>query len=320
MLKNYLTAIENRVKAADNNIQRLAYMKMKLHKDLEAKAVALEVDTKALEGEMSDEKGGDDIFCSAASVQPHQWSRQTEDTIKAVNSLARETERFRQESKQMLRDNELKRKTTAAVLNKAMLEKLNDTDDLRSQLQLKHDEVVKEIEAAKHRRQSLEHALGEKRGPLERANKRLVLRQQRPSYERVNDEAHRALMAEIQHLTIVTNSLKQKISAVDREIQHLEAQKERMEENIKDKQRSWKVDEECVLMDGRVALADPPSSIWSSSSSVRTMKTATSKASSTSTQRSDILARISRLEAEVANARSERIALEDKVAELKTTD
>lgn len=44
-----------------------------------------------------------------------------------------------------------------------MLEKLNQTEILKSQLQLKLDEIAKEIEAAKHRRHSLEEALEEKR-------------------------------------------------------------------------------------------------------------------------------------------------------------
>lgn len=76
---------------------------------------------------------------------------------------------------------------------------------------------------------------------MERANQRLAFRQQRPSHERVNDEAHRALVAELRHLTVVTNALKSKIAAVDREIRHLENQRDRLRDNIKDKQRSWKV-------------------------------------------------------------------------------
>eukprot|EP00210_Caulerpa_lentillifera_P004605 g4391.t1 len=241
MLKNYLNAIENRIKVTDNNIQRLAYMKQKLNKDLAAKAMAIEVDQKALEADSSTSAHCEDIFSSPTAVQPHQWSKQTEDTIKSVNSLARETERFRQDSQNMLKDNEYQRKTTTDVLNKAMLEKLNQTESLKNQLQLKLDEIAKEIEAAKHRRQSLEESLEEKRVPLERANQRLAFRQQRPSHERVNDEAHRALVAELRHLTVVTSALRSKISAVNCEIRHLETQRDRLQDNIKDKQRSWKV-------------------------------------------------------------------------------
>ena len=44
-----------------------------------------------------------------------------------------------------------------------MLEKLNETEGLKQQLESKLDEVLKEIEEAKHRKAALEQSLQEKK-------------------------------------------------------------------------------------------------------------------------------------------------------------
>jgi len=106
---------------------------------------------------------------------------------------------------------------------------------------------------------------------LERAAQRLALRTHRPTQERVNDEVHKALVGEIQHITGVTASLKIKIASVDRKIRRLELQRDLLLDNVKDKERSWKVDEDCVMMDGRAALSRPPVSVCSSAGSVRSV-------------------------------------------------
>ena len=67
------------------------------------------------------------------------------------------------------------------------------------------------------------------------------MRTRRPSHECVNDEAHRALVGELQHITAVTNALKSKIASVNLKIRQLELQRDTLKDNIKDKQLSWNV-------------------------------------------------------------------------------
>ena len=76
---------------------------------------------------------------------------------------------------------------------------------------------------------------------MELAAQRLSWRTRRPSHECVNDEAHRALVGELQHITSVTAALKSKIAAFDRRIRQLETQRDGLKDNIQDKERSWKV-------------------------------------------------------------------------------
>lgn len=122
-----------------------------------------------------------------------------------------------------------------------MLEKLNETDDIKQRLASKLDDVSKEIEEAKVQKADLERSLEQKKQPLDLASRRLSLRLRRPCRERVKDEAHQALLVELQHIAAVTNALKAKIAQADDTIRHLEQQREILKSNMEDKQKSWNV-------------------------------------------------------------------------------
>lgn len=111
---------------------------------------------------------------------------------------------------------------------------------------------------------------------------RLMNRKERPFKERVDDEVHYALLNEIKQLKSIILQLKQKIKSVENEICSLRQKEKLIEGNIEDKEKSWKMDERCVMLDGRMSFSRPPTSIASSSAcgaSVRSLNTNLSRSS-----------------------------------------
>ncbi|GMH34697.1 hypothetical protein BSKO_02558 [Bryopsis sp. KO-2023] len=311
LLQAYISGLQHGLKAAEVGIARLGKSLSKLASDLHDKVAALELDTMALEGDFAHERVPNTFLQGAQGLHPHHWNRSTEELVKEANKWIADSARLRHEVQKLMDEKDAAASECCKDLNLAMVEKLNETDDMKQLLMEKLTDTTKEIEGAKQRRLALEAALEEKKVPTQQAMRRLLMRKQRPCRERVDDEAHQALITELRNLTSMSTQLREKIAAVNSEIRHLEDKAQLVDENLKDKDSSWKVDEQCIMLDGRVNSSRPPSSVGSGSVvSKRSL-------SSSVSIRSDILSRIQHLENELTKARTERIGMETTVQKLQ---
>lgn len=314
LLQSYLERLHNGVKTANLGIARLEQCDMTLTSDLHDKASALDLDTQVLEGDFSKGQAPRNSMGDAQGLHPHNWCQSTDDIVKNANKWSAESCRVRHELTKLMAERDAAAHECSAALNLAMIDKLNETDESRQSLQQKYAETKKEMEDAVQRKSALQKSLEDKKAPTLQAMHRLLLRKQRPHRERVDDEAHKALVTELRNLTTISSQLQDKIKAMNREIRHLEDKMRMIDENLQGKSASWKVDEQCIMLDGRVSVSRCPSSVGASvGGSIASQRSVASDRS----VRSDIMARITQLEKELTLARQDRIGMEATVQKLQ---
>lgn len=124
------------------------------------------MDKEVLEGKMSiggESRKSGEIMNGSINLHPHRWSMKTEDNIKDTTKTLNNAEKTRHEIKEMVKKEETQRREDTNYLNRMMLDKLNETHNLKDNLNNKLDETRKEIELCKHRKKALEKALEEKK-------------------------------------------------------------------------------------------------------------------------------------------------------------
>lgn len=314
ILQTYRNRLHRGVQIAEAAIARLEKCVQALSADLNDKVTALELDTQVLEGDFSTSKVPKNCMGDVQGLHPHNWNQSTEDFIQEANKWGAESNRIRHELQNLMNEKDAAARECYSVLNTVMIEKLNETDEARQTLQSKYAETKRELEEAKQRRSALEQSLEEKKEPTLKAMQRLLIRQQRPPRERVDDEAHKALVIELRNLTSISSQLQEKIKTMDRDIKKLEEKMCMIDENLRGKSAGWKVDEQCILMDGRTTVSRCPSSVGTCSN-----KSGVSNKSlrSDKSVKSDIMSRISHLENELTLARKDRIGIEANVHKLQ---
>eukprot|EP00803_Ostreobium_quekettii_P000406 evm.model.scf_1559.3 EVM.evm.TU.scf_1559.3 scf_1559:11528-16232(+) len=210
LIQAYLARLNTVIKTADASLFRLERCIKKLQADLNDKVEALALDQRVLEGDMPDAKPCTNVSGGAVGLHPHKWNQSTEERIREANKWSSDSARLRQEAKRMMSEKDEAARQINNGLNNSMLGKLQETDDLKAKLTQRLDETRREIEEAKQRKFDLEQALEAKRGPTQQAVQRLVVRKTRPRRERVDDEAHQALVAELRNLTGICSQLRDK--------------------------------------------------------------------------------------------------------------
>mmetsp|Transcript_14636 Transcript_14636/g.31883 ORF Transcript_14636/g.31883 Transcript_14636/m.31883 type:complete len:512 (+) Transcript_14636:54-1589(+) len=310
LMNTFIEKVKRAVGHVDREVSQLEAVKAKLQADLADKVEAIQVDTAVLNipmdgglGEAANLKKKHDCLLKT----PHTWVRNTEDNVNAARHWVADSARLRKAVRHAIHNSRMAEHDLARSLNSAMLTKLNATANLKDDLEKQLARIRDEQARAEAQRTSLAHALEAKRGPLQQAKDRLMTRSARPCREFVQDDVEAALAKEIAHLNAVTSQLSNKVSNVDKELAQLDLAAAMIEDNIRDKSAALSLDEQVVLMDGRINIPNaPPSSVASYQSNLSTARTAT-------------LRRIQDLENALLTARREREMLESNVAHLKAT-
>ncbi|GAX74150.1 hypothetical protein CEUSTIGMA_g1599.t1 [Chlamydomonas eustigma] len=312
--QGFVSAFYEKVKRAINHVDRelaqLDMVRQRLEGDLQDKTEAIDVDSKVL-GILPDgtlgEAGSLRRRADTKLKTPHTWVTSTEDNIKLARHWITDSIRLRKAVRTSILNSRSTEHEISRTLNYQMMSKLGATQGLRDHLQRELERVRTEGAKAESQRSSLAHALESKRGPLMQAKERFAARKARPERELVADDVEAALAREIAHLNAVTSQLSHKLGAVDKEINSLDLAAMTLEDNIRDKEAALSVDEQVVMLDGRINLTSPPpSSVGSNTSNLSAAREAT-------------LRRIQDLEGDLISARREREALEANVAHLKAT-
>mmetsp|Transcript_28996 Transcript_28996/g.53289 ORF Transcript_28996/g.53289 Transcript_28996/m.53289 type:complete len:519 (-) Transcript_28996:325-1881(-) len=344
-LANFSDKVKRALAQVDREVNQLDVVRQRLEADLRDKIDALRVDETILNIPMeSDVEGTISRQCSTRVTSPnareslygpsmrtpHTWVRCTEENVRFAQHWLQDSQRLRKAVYHAVATTRSAEQDLNDALNISMLAKVGNTRKMHQDLERQLDSVREEQIRAVQQRESLVSALESKKGPLAQAKERLSVRKVRPTRENVSDEVESALAKEVAHLAIVTASLRQKVHSVDKEIEALDLASTMLNENIKDKSSALNVDEQVVLLDGRLSLTVPPPRSVASVSMASVGRgdldrgrdgRGGSEAGSgyVSSVRAATLQRIRDLETSLQSARVERETLENAVQTLRGT-
>lgn len=295
----------------DIDVKRLQQCLRQLEADLQDKALSVRIDEEVAgipPRGSADLTGGS--LAKRTTCYPHAWQKSTEDNIQRAYHWIADGQRLRKAIALTIKETQHTEKDLRHSLNSSMLFKMQETARLRKDLDAQLAKLASEKAKAEEQRSSLIKSLEDKKGPLNQAKQRYMLRNTRPTRERVNDEVEIALTQELNHLKAMSTKLTEKINAIDSEVAQLSANANSLQANIADKDASLKLDEHCIMLDGRPSLSRPPESV----ASLQMSDAGRSRASSA---RSSTLAKIAELEAELATAKKERMNMESTLANMR---
>eukprot|EP00288_Rhodomonas_lens_P013805 CAMPEP_0177708844 /NCGR_PEP_ID=MMETSP0484_2-20121128/10489_1 /TAXON_ID=354590 /ORGANISM="Rhodomonas lens, Strain RHODO" /LENGTH=414 /DNA_ID=CAMNT_0019220427 /DNA_START=209 /DNA_END=1453 /DNA_ORIENTATION=- len=232
--------------ACEKELARLKVCREKLEEDIDQKRIALEVDNEALQMESGWAGDGGSSARRAQTVAlPHMWRQRTENLCEECERSRATCERLRAKSRAIQQEAiAVERETREAAL-RALSRKMDETERLKSELELSVSNVSQEIATMEEARASVEQSMNDKHGPLALARSRLAVRTSKPNPEVVRDSAERSLEKEIGDLEHSIRKLQLEMARQTADIHRLEQTRARLEADLKDKSDALALEQEC---------------------------------------------------------------------------
>eukprot|EP00892_Ulva_mutabilis_P009274 jgi/Ulvmu1/6719/UM030_0052.1 len=344
LLHQFIFRIERGLQAVNHNISRLQDARSALHADAKDKEEAIRIDRGALAADAASAAAAGTATAPNLEVplkHPHMWAQATNGAITAATSLVDDSRSLRRALTKVVAEQNDGTVQMSSKLEQSMQDRIADTRRNRKALEDQLEQLRDEAARAKRQRNAVRDAAKARHGPELLAVHRSKLRQHRPGREQIIDEAEHALAKEMRVLQIHNNDLDAQGTALDTQIAKLESARQQVEAHLHDKGTGENVDVECAMLDGRNNLDRPINDECSDISSMYSFRPSTSASRprladfklpagttvvtqpvtrpSTAPETGSSAAarhRIERLEAELASAREERVAMQESVDEL----
>eukprot|EP01006_Ploeotia_vitrea_P044702 TRINITY_DN66853_c4_g16_i1.p1 TRINITY_DN66853_c4_g16~~TRINITY_DN66853_c4_g16_i1.p1 ORF type:complete len:577 (+),score=38.15 TRINITY_DN66853_c4_g16_i1:24-1733(+) len=182
----------------------------------------------------------------SSQQHPRTWREQTQALIKHSKDLIaqsvelrRKIARTRKEASECIA--KVSTRTTTAGKSK-----LKQTIMLKQRLATRLNDTEAKITELERQRNSLEELLRSKQQPLLTVQRRIAIRQGRPTRESVRDGAEQALEAQLTTLTRSAQQLQTQLNDVTAKLQQMIRIREGLRHDLNDKIKSLTLDSECL--------------------------------------------------------------------------
>eukprot|EP01064_Diplonema_japonicum_P004503 TRINITY_DN12960_c0_g1_i1.p1 TRINITY_DN12960_c0_g1~~TRINITY_DN12960_c0_g1_i1.p1 ORF type:complete len:505 (+),score=81.12 TRINITY_DN12960_c0_g1_i1:42-1517(+) len=263
LLKTGVDNLQNLLSRGKTTLEELFCVTQILEADLEDKNKAYELDLKCLttnptqtatlpieKKELNKAVNGGAMSTKSVFL-PSIWKHSTEASLgKAVqvDAAAKQlTKLILTTISDINRNHEENRHKTFT----AFRSKVKQATVLRQQISGRISVLTNELENLTVQRDQLRKSLEDKQAPLSVLQQRVAVRKLRPAREAVHDEVEQAMQSELQELLKSVNVLNDKVDSIESEMRKLKANKKFLSVDLRDKDRTLRVDKKCLdLVDG----------------------------------------------------------------------
>lgn len=182
-------------------------------------------------------------------MMPHQWSRETHTLLDQARKQQTRSNRQRDGSHVVQALTQDRVVTDSYVSNEALKQKLDDSVALKSRAELELDAVHMESAELEAEAARAEHVHELMKEPLAVAEECLNIRKRRPHREQTRDAVERGLNEQAAAARHALRMLSGVIEACHTELQKLREIREKLEEDIEQKNVTLEVDSEALNMD-----------------------------------------------------------------------
>lgn len=231
--------------ACGNEIKRLDDTRGKLQYDMDQKEETIRLDSEVLGMEIGARASP---MPSKSNVLPYTWNGTSAELMSYAQDVCATAQRLTSKSANI-------RAARAGIEEEGRLralaslsKRVSATEGLAQELNTRIQQLESDIASNEQEKASLEAAVEDKVPSLELAKTRLNARQSRPGMERVRDVAERALEAEVVDLTRSIEELSLSRERVMANLVRLQASKDQLTLDLKDKEAALQIDCECLKM------------------------------------------------------------------------
>jgi chromosome segregation ATPase len=184
---------------------------------IDLKKAHLDIDTSCRSGAVSPGPGGaaGSSPSSRSKILPHRWKAQAQELVAKAMQTVETSHRVRNKSKTSQSDIATRQQSMKDLCVTKLLEKLNATEGLASDLDSRISKVDAEIAAVDNSLNETQTSIAAKAEPMGLAGARLSTRMDRPAAERVRDEVEVALEVEIADITASLKRLSTDVSTME---------------------------------------------------------------------------------------------------------
>ncbi|XP_056265657.1 tektin-4 [Pseudoliparis swirei] len=174
-----------------------------------------------------------DQVCNISS-----WTKFTRDNLSKASQEEQATNSLRLLVERVLQDTTHDLRVQCSSVDRAFLQRCAELIEAKTQLEIKHTQVLEQIGAQERSIVGIQQAIHNKEAPLRVAQSRLYLRSLRPNMELCRDEPQFSLEGELRQLDATLASLRQQLSEARGSLSHLEESRLTLEKDINCKTHS----------------------------------------------------------------------------------
>lgn len=251
LLQDILSKMDKMIEEVDDSLDHLNKMKWMLAADLADKNSSLELDSKCVdlgltwpEGETPERELPENKLAHV----PTSWKVQTMQTVELALQQHQEANDMRQKASKIAHNAKLAEKVQYDTVQQALEKRIANITKVRRELELKYQQVDKEIAEGTRTKHKLEESIALKTPPLKITLQRYQTRIQRPDRELVHDEVEHALKEQYESLHACVEALQEQLNQVQRNLDQLERTKGELDADIADKNENLEIEKQCHTM------------------------------------------------------------------------
>lgn len=249
VLAQSIERCDEKFQDVSTSLARLKKLKALLKADLEDKSKALSLDRKCLDMVATD---GTQALArlpdSATTGLPFGWKKDTHMTLDQSKEAHGFAQKTRKNAFHVANRQRFKTKEQYDVVQQALHLRMKNVQQVKEQLKDNLAMVDDEMNKLSKVKKELEVAIKDKMPPLNLARERYLTRTRRPQREAIFDEVEHALLLQYNELKEVVIELQKKLQTVIGRLTTLKRQKAQIEDNIDDKNVTYKMDHMCRAM------------------------------------------------------------------------
>ncbi|KYM93880.1 Tektin-1 [Cyphomyrmex costatus] len=182
-------------------------------------------------------------------VKLNEWELQTNSNVIDANKEMNSAKQLRCYIDTIIKETIDELNNQKDVTNKAFRQRIEQTREAKTKLELQHSETIKQVTAMLNNITHIKKSIAEKEGYMALAHTRLGHRCQRPGIEHTQDLVEVNLVKEIHELRNVVANLQRMLYEAEASLRYLLKTQIQLEEDINVKTNTLKIDEvECMTL------------------------------------------------------------------------
>eukprot|EP00238_Polyblepharides_amylifera_P003647 CAMPEP_0196580214 /NCGR_PEP_ID=MMETSP1081-20130531/27820_1 /TAXON_ID=36882 /ORGANISM="Pyramimonas amylifera, Strain CCMP720" /LENGTH=447 /DNA_ID=CAMNT_0041900033 /DNA_START=301 /DNA_END=1644 /DNA_ORIENTATION=+ len=251
LLQDIILKLDRCVEEVEDSLDHLNKIKWMLAADLADKNSSLELDNKCVDLGLSWPEGeapAPELPLAPLNHVPTTWKVQTMQTVELALQQHQEANDLRLKSAKIAHNAKLAEKVQYDVVQQALEKRVGAIMKMKKEMELKVQQVQKEISEATRTKHRLEESISLKTPPLKITWQRYQTRAQRPDRELVHDEVEHALKEQYEALHATVEAMHLQLEQVSQHLKDLLSTKAQMDADIADKTETVEMERQCHAM------------------------------------------------------------------------